>query len=451
MPATRALRPELVVDPDSLDRALLEAATTGPARHVPVLGRRGELPEDQRRDALRAEASAQAVADVTAVDAEQVASWIVERYQVQPHPAMLLGSPHGAAIHLAAALGVPWLPTGFTVRVPWPGGSAGDWAGAAEEGHAVANRILAANPGVSVRQVHDPVQDGSLCGATLTMHLRWQRLPAAYDRFLRSTLTPGGITLLLRDLRTWPVMQLSRGHSMQVGSPVSGWSYASYDADRPAFRDLLDDVGVENWLRPPPDLAPQYAERGGDPALGPDLRRLAADLGGQARRVLYASPDILSACVADLYREHLRATVGSAESCLIETGRMLDPWQVLGRGLVPYWCESAARRTVGAAEWWLAGSSPYDQVTAVPEPPGTVCDAHAGLRLWRSVAGFGRRHGEVDQQAARRYPRLPLPRGHLSGVIRALCGPILAVPPMTADQVMTGLRTHGARPGLLVG
>jgi hypothetical protein len=444
MPATRTVRPERVFCPDSLDRALLDAAAGGPGHHLPVLGRRGELAAGPRWETLADMAAAEAIApeDVGAIDADEVARWIVERYPGHDHPAVVLGSPHGSAVHLAAGLGGPWLPTGFVVRVPWSGGGPGDWPGAAAAGLPIAGRILANNPGVTVRQVHDPLRDGALCGTTLTLHVRWKHLPEAYTRLLN-----GRATLLLRDLRTWPVQELSRDHSMQVGSPVGGWSHADYDAGAPAFRTLLADLGAERWLRPAQDVPSQYAERGGEPSLVADLRRLADDTGGTARRVLYAAPDLLSACVADLYREHLRATLGSAESCLVETGRMVAPQQVLDRGVVPYWCESAAARTVAAAEWWLAGNDPFDQVTVLPEPPGTNCDAHAGLRLWRSLTSFARQHGHLDEHSARRYPRLPLARNHLTQVLGPLGADGQSVPPMTMDQVTAGLR----RGGILIG
>ncbi|MEV4539411.1 hypothetical protein AB0J82_37120 [Asanoa sp. NPDC049518] len=33
---------------------------------------------------------------------------------------------------------------------------------------------------------------------------------------------------------------------------------------------------------------------------------------------------------------------------------MADGWLVLSHGIIPYWCESAARPAVDAAERWLA-------------------------------------------------------------------------------------------------
>ena len=54
---------------------------------------------------------------VDAVDAEAVAEWSVGQYEDSAYPAVVLGSPHGAAVHLAVAIGAPWLPTSFPVTL----------------------------------------------------------------------------------------------------------------------------------------------------------------------------------------------------------------------------------------------------------------------------------------------------------------------------------------------
>ena len=216
--------------PESVGRTLLEMAVPPGERRgdglsrVPVLGRRGELPEELRRAALAADAVADAVPEtqVDQLDAEAVAAWITGHHRRATYPAVVLGSPHGAAVHLAVALGAAWLPTSFTVTVPWPGGSPEDWPGAREHGARLARRMMAGNPGITVRQVHDPVLRGPLSGTTVALHVRWRTLPEAYRTVLRSRLAPGGASILVRDLRTWPMLAGPPGYTFQIGSPTSG-------------------------------------------------------------------------------------------------------------------------------------------------------------------------------------------------------------------------------------
>ncbi len=458
-PSTATFAADRVVSPDGVERPLLEAVSRSLLRRgcddldeMPVLGRRGGLPTELRWPALAHEDCAQAVPldRVDRLDAGDVASWMTGRYPAGSYPAVVLGSAHGSAAHLAAALGAPWLPTSFTVTVPWPGGTVGDWTGAMEWGAKVADLLLAANPGLTVRQVHDPVGRGALCGSTVTLHLRWLRLPPAYRDFLESCVDPGGPVLLLRDTRTWPVLELTDRHSFQLGSPSGGLRHEDQTMDNPSFRRLVHSVGGDRWSTPYLDTPPRYAEGAGEPELERDLRRVTTATGRPVHRVLYPGPDVLSACVADLYRDWLRDSGRDGDECVVETGRLIDPWRVLTAGLVPYWCESAARPAVDAAEWWLAGSGGFAAVTVLPGPPGTTCDSHAGPAQWRALATFARDRPHLNRQALSRYPMLPLPTSHASIVLRNRHEATRAPEKLPLSQALSALRKSGSRLGLLV-
>ncbi|GIF04919.1 hypothetical protein [Actinoplanes siamensis] len=396
---------------DSLGRTLLAMAVppaqrrAGQLQRIPVLGRRGELPEDQRRVLLAAEAVDEAVplSGIDHVDTEAVASWIVRHFTAGRYPAVVLGSAHGAAVHLAAACDAAWLPTAFTLTAPWPGGDAADWAAAMDWGAALAERILARNPDVTVRQVHDPVARGPLCAATVSLQIRWRALPAAYRDFLTSR---AGSIVLVRDLRTWPVRDGPLRYGFQIGSPAGGWTPDDYHTRNPVLQRLLRGIGAGGDWRTPCETAPrQYADTGGEPALDRELRQLTDDF----HRVLYTEPQALSAGVADLHRDW-----SHGRHAVITTGRMIDPWRVVEGRAVPYWCESSSRSVTDAAQLWLAGSRPFDTITVLPEPPGVFQDDTAGLTHWRAVANFARGHGHVDSLIARRYPLLPSAPGHAS-------------------------------------
>ncbi|WP_250009685.1 hypothetical protein [Actinoplanes sp. M2I2] len=511
-----------VMSADSLSRVLLSAVSGtvgGWVARTPLLGRRGQLPPDRRQFELARDAYAEAVPhDVAAtVDADAIAEWIVAQYRAADYPAVLLGSPHGSAAHLAVALGAAWLPTSVPLTVTWPGGSVGDWPGAMAWGADLARSITARNPSITVRQVHDPVRGGPLCGSTVLLHLRWVTLPAAYERFLRTRVAAGGCTLLLRDLRTWPVRAVSPRHGFQVGSPVGGGSPESYSIANPAFRRILEALGAASWPEPDPDTPPRYAERSGEPSLGVDLGRL----GQESHRLLYARPETLSACVADLLRDwHAEAaarrdqaaapgdarepaaapggprgpaapgsapetaaapsgphgpaaasggwwhsggptpaprssperrpdpTGGVGNRAVIECGRLLDPWVVRAGGLVPYWCESAARATVESAELWLAGSERFDGVAVLPEPPGHGGDQVAGLAQWRSLGSFARTREPMDRFTASRYPMLPVATGHATRMLGGAV-PGSTVPVMPLAYALDRLERSGSSLGML--
>ncbi|WP_250029420.1 hypothetical protein [Paractinoplanes maris] len=455
MPAARGGLPVgNVVCADSLCRVLLSTVSGEAGAWVartPLLGRRGQLPPARRQFELARDAYAEAVPHdlAGAIDAEAIAEWIVGHYREAEYPAVLLGSPHGSAAHLAVGLGAAWLPTTVPVTVTWPGGSAGDWPGALRWGAELARMITTRNPSVTVRQVHDPLRGGPLCGSTVRFHLRWVTLPPAYEHFLRTRLAPGGSTLLMRDLRTWPVTAVSARHGFQVGSPVGGSSPEDYSPANPEFRRILESLGAGAWPELDPDTAPRYAERSGEPSLGVDLGRL----GQSSHRLLYAGPETLSACVADLVRQwraDSRSWFGERpdDSAVIESGRLLDPWLARASGRTPYWCESAGRASAEAAEMWLAGSERFDGVTVLPEPPGHAGDQVATLAQWRSLASFARHREPIDRFAASRYPMLPIATGHAT---RMLGGPVRRPlpPPMPVPYALDRLRQAGSSLGLL--
>ncbi|WP_229067542.1 hypothetical protein [Actinoplanes sp. DH11] len=456
-PAQAALRAGRVVCADSVGRALLAMAVPpeqrrgGVLSRVPVLGRHGGLPGELRRVALAAETDEEAlpVACVEHVDAEAVARWIVGRHRSVSYPAVVLGSPHGAAVHLAVACGAAWLPSSFTITTPWPGGSPGDWRLAMSWGARLAEQIIARNPGVTVRQVHDPVLRGALCGTSVSLQVRWQTLPEAYRTFLRSRIAPGGACVLVRDLRTWPVLDGPPGYSFQIGSPTSGWGEADYRGENEAFRRLLRRVGAEDWSGPWAGTSRNYAETSGEPAVESQLRKLAAASGSAGHRVLYTDPRSFSAAVADLYRTWWPPQHGASHA-VVSTGRMTDPWEMLDAGMVPYWGESSSRPVADAAELWLAGSRPYDRISVLPEPPGTAHDRIATLAQWRSVAAFARRGGTVSDLLARRYPTLPTAAGHATDFVRRAAVTRRRPEPIPIGEAVRHLAEHGSVPGLMV-
>jgi hypothetical protein len=456
-----SLEPHRVVSPDSPARVLLAAAARAlrgedcsDLGYQPILSRFRGAPEPVRRAAVARAAARAALdpAEAAAADVDLIARWVVDHYPPRSYPGVVLGSPHGAAVHLAVALGVPWLPTGFEMSVHWSNGSADDPTGAHDHGAGVASALVAANPGVGVRQVHDPAGRGVLAGSTIALVVRWHRLPAPYRHFLGTHVTPGAPVYLLRDARTWPVLDSGNGHSFQVGAPASGMEPIDFEPDSDPLAQVLRGVGGDRarWRPPGADCPPGYAEHAVEPGFENALREWANQAGSPLHRVLFPRPDALSAATADVYRAWLRSAGKTGNRCVVECGRLIDPWQVVRAGLVPYWCENATQRNVVGAELWLAGSSAFSSVDVLPEPPGLQTPGVAGLPQWLAVASFGRRRGAVDRVAARGYPVTPVPTRHATEVLQDHPYDLPAPPPLRPIEALAGLRACGTSQGLLV-
>jgi hypothetical protein len=129
---------------------------------------------------------------------------------------------------------------------------------------------------------------------------------------------------------------------------------------------------------------------------------------------------------------------------------LTDPWQAIGRGLVPYWCESSSRSATEAAELWFAGSRPFESISVLPDPPGIVHDDTAALRHWRAITAFGRRDGAVDALVAGRYPLLPPASGQVTRHLHTVAAAPGPSGPLPVDEAMRGLVENGVALGLLV-
>jgi hypothetical protein len=237
---------------------------------------------------------------VDGVDAEAVAEWSVGQYEDSAYPAVVLGSPHGAAVHLAVAIGAPWLPTSFPVTLAGAHRMFVTADDVVEQGQLAGREILSRNSGVDVRQVHDPMRHGARYAGDLVFHLRWRRLPGPYLRFLRQRLRPGGAIILITDDGT------CRDHAegpvtTQFGSMSDGLTWPQYrDSVTIWLPDLLAYVDHHAWQ-------PADAENATQPGLERDLRGHGEQAGHPVVTIGYDEPSSLSAAVADCTRQWLRA------------------------------------------------------------------------------------------------------------------------------------------------
>ncbi|MGI5240811.1 hypothetical protein [Dactylosporangium sp. CA-139066] len=191
---------------------------------------------------------------------------------------------------------------------------------------------------------------------------------------------------------------------------------------------------------------PRQVDRGTARALFDACRRRRLT----AREVLYSSAAALSAAVADLYRHWLRADGRTGNRLVVECGRLVDPWNVLRAGLVPYWCREPTWDTVQELCWWLAGSEPFTAIEAFPEPPGAHRPSTAPLDSWRAAAAFATRRGVVDGRCTRRYPTGTVPPGHATKVLARQPYDLPLLAPLRPDDALGRLAGPDTAPGLLV-
>jgi len=340
------------------------------------------------------------------VRSEALAGWVVGHYPRRQYPAVLVGSSNGAMVHLAAALGIPWLPQTLLLPVRQrgihPDEPADDLAAMAGPARA----LLAANPDLVLHHMHDANQDRLMIQRMTYFRVKRLRLGAAYERFLVERLQPGGTVFLVECTLTWPTTKVRDRHVFQHGA-LGGATVQEAHRGSERVADYLRRYSSHRrrWEPPPPDADRPEAEWGFDPALGEDVERFAAERGYRVRRISFEQPEDLSRLVADLYRDWYRRRGLPAERLLVESFILLEPWLALTTGSVPLWLVFNTEPSLAAIHRYLDSADPYDEIRMSLFSHGVESVGLPTIGQWRSVLQRAGKIGSflgVDEQA---FPR----------------------------------------------
>ena len=159
-----------------------------------------------------------AAGKLSGADVHRVAEWTTNLYPKRRYPAVAIGSSNGAAVHLWAALGIPWLPQTFLVPVARSGVPPDEPQQEVRWAEKPARDFLAANPEVELHHMFDPNQDRLMLQRMTYFRFKWLRLPIAYRQFIERRLMPGGTIFLVECALRWPATHLNERHLFQFGA-----------------------------------------------------------------------------------------------------------------------------------------------------------------------------------------------------------------------------------------
>ncbi|MEK0081621.1 hypothetical protein [Benzoatithermus flavus] len=369
------------------------------ANHLPervrdvayALGALGEAVPRQRAAEMRAEA---------------IAAWIAGLFPERHYPAAFVGSSNGGIVHLAAALGCPWLPQTYLCPIRRIGLDPDDPKRALEDGLPVAEALAAGNPEVSVHHMHDPNQDRLMLHTMAYHRLKFRRLPPAYRRLLERSLTPGATLYVVECGTSWPVTRTAERCSFQFGA-VGGATVEEYFTGGPRVRAYLARYGVhrERWDPPAPDGEAPEAEWGFEPALLADLEALAAGHGWRLVRLRFGDGEDMSLLAADLYRSWYRALGLEPSRLLVESFVLMAPLAALQRRLVPLWLLFNTEPSARSLRRWLDEGPAFDEIGQMLFSHGTEGVGVTPIETWRALLGRARRRGLFLGVDEARYPR----------------------------------------------
>jgi len=382
------------------------------------------------------------------VRAEAISRWVVEQYPERRYPALLVGSASGAAIHLAAALKIPWLPQTFLIPVRQRGVHPDEPRLSLAAALEPAQRLLEANPDLTLHHMVDPVQDRRMLEQMAHFRVKRLRLGQAYTRFIEEHLVPGGTLFVLEVQQTWPITRVGDRHVFQFGA-AAGATPDEYHHGSARVEAHLARHGAhrQHWDPPPPDGEAPEAEWGFDPALRADLSRLAARRGYRVVRVVLGVAEDLGPLVADLYRSWYRQRGLRAERLLVESAALVEPFWALRTGSVPLWLASPTEASAAALERYLEERDPYDEIYASLFGAAAEGLDHAPPARWREILGRARTRGELfaaDVGTRTVHRELAAAARH-QGAIQAIRARYALPGPLSLDQLEAFLQRSGDR------
>jgi hypothetical protein len=338
------------------------------------------------------------------VQSEGIAAWVTRQYPVRRYPAMLLGSSNGAATHLAAMLGAPWLPQTVLVasrRRMHPDEMKQDlrW------GMRHIRPVLDANPDLQAHQMHDPLQDRLMVSRMAYFRMKRLRLGRKYRRFIEAQLAPGG-TLIIVDCKfAWPVKRAGERHVFQVGGlgGIEAWEYLK---GSPRIAEFLKREGSSytRWETDEPDADMPEAEWGFVPELAGDIKRLADERGYRVVRLSFEHPEAISEFVADFHWDWYRKHGTTSRQLMAECFGLVEPWWALRTRTVPLWLAFNAEPSAQRLEAYLAAREPFDQVFLSLISNGVKSIGLASMERWQTLIQRARKDGKVIGIHESKYP-----------------------------------------------
>jgi hypothetical protein len=325
-----------------------------------------------------------------AVNGDDVATWIPGLYPRRRYPAVAIGSANGAAVHLWAGLGIPWLPQTFLVLVvrrgvhvdePW---EQVRWAASHAE------TALRMNPDLVLRY----------------FRFKRQTLGAVYEHFLRECLVPDGTIVLIECGIRWPTTTQGERHVFQFGA-VGGATGAEYLNGGPRVADYLRRYRSHRirWEAPIPDGTNPEAEWGFAPALRADVESFARRHGYRVRRLLLDEPEDLSPLVADLYRWWYDRLGVGRRRLVVDSFILMDPYWTIRTRSVPFWMVFNKEPSFRALEGYLGATADWNELFITLFSHGVESIGLVPIDWWRSLFPRAARAGDFIGVDPRAFPR----------------------------------------------
>lgn len=332
--------------------------------------------------------------DLERFDVQQVARWACSLYPARRYPAAFIGSTNGAANHLAAALGVPWLPQTWLIPVRRKAQDADDVEAELAEMAPVGRAFAERNPDLVLHHMHDANQDRLMIRYMSYFRIKQRLLGEAYRTFLQHHLEPGATIFVLDCRLSWPVTTLGERYFFQHGGAGGLDPEEAVAGDSPRIAQMLErrNSRFARWHAPAPDDRRPEAEWGFDDALAEDL---VETFGKHYRivRIVFDEPEDLSPFVADLLAWWYERCGMPARTLLIDSFILQEPGLARRLPAVPFWTKFCVTPSLENARAYVEARAPFDRVLATLFAHGTESIGFAPPEQWRPVLQTAQQEG----------------------------------------------------------
>ncbi|MQS06774.1 hypothetical protein [Streptomyces alkaliphilus] len=380
---------------------------------------------------------------------EDLDEWVVQQYGPGPYPAVVIGSTSGAVVHLAAALGAPFLPQTQLVSVRDTATHPDDPRAALDAIAPLARRVAANNPGIAVYHMHDPGQDRAMLEKMAYLRLKRLELGETYERFIEERLAPGAPVIQVECTRDWRTREVGDRTYFQFGC-LGGIPEEEYHDTGERITDFLHTAKSDRdgWEPPEPDARRPEAEWGFHPSMAEDIRRVAERSDHPVRRLVFEDPQVPSAFVADFYRSWYRERGLAGNRLLVESYVQWDPLWALKVGAVPFWLRFNMRPSLDALTDYLEESEsagdPWDEIHLNVFSQGLKSPGVVPPKEWRrTIERYARRKAEIIGVDEEVYPVDPGSTMRFQPAFEGIEERQPLPPPLPPEAIDTFLAEHG--------
>ncbi|MBI2527379.1 MAG: hypothetical protein HYV93_15505 [Candidatus Rokubacteria bacterium] len=343
---------------------------------------------------------------LAAVSGDEVSTWMASLYPRRQYPAVVIGSSNGAAVHLWAALGVPWLPQTFLVPVARSGIPPDEPAEEMRWAEPHAETVLQRNPDLELHHMHDPVQDRLMVQRMSYFRFKRRTLGAAYEGFLRECLAPGGTIIVMECGLQWPTTRRGDRHVFQFGA-LGG---ATVDemmrgGDRVEAYLRRHRSPRMRWEPPAAEGTSPEAEWGFAPSLREDVERFARRHGHRVRRVMFEQPEDVSPMVADLYRWWYQRLGVADNRLVVDSFILMEPYWTIRTRSVPFWMVFNTEGSLQALERYLGRAPAFDELLLTLFSHGVDSIGLVPIARWRALFPRARKRGDFIGVDEASFPR----------------------------------------------